>query len=416
MARRIPGLLPLLFSLLLGCQGGRELPTVMTTSADLPLVLVESGEIIAHRSNTVRAPFEWGGDLQIVRLVAEGTIVQKGDTLAQFDPGFLEEDFASAKVVLEVKQAERSAILARQKSRDRELENSKLLASLAEDRARLQWKKQSFESAVKRRQAELELKTAVISTKQARLQIRIQSVLDSLELARTDLEIASLRSRMTGMRTRIGALTLIAPAAGMVLYAERRQQDQRVKVRVGDKIRPRGKVIEIPDLSEMEVRFLVNEVDRGRLKEGQGVVVRLEAEPDKEFRGEVSRIARLVTSRDGEENVRGFTVLARVRWSDPLLLPGMSAIVEVTTSTLKNQILVPQTAVFERKGRPVVFPRAEWPQPHAVELGSSDPYHAVCEKGLGKGVALVTRAPGPAFRPWGESEFLTRSSMNGKAP
>ena len=63
--------------------------------------LVESGEIRAVSTVIIKAPMEWRMDLQIIDLVAEGTIVKEGDMLVQFDPSKLEEELKTALEALD---------------------------------------------------------------------------------------------------------------------------------------------------------------------------------------------------------------------------------------------------------------------------------------------------------------------------
>ncbi|MFQ5770003.1 MAG: hypothetical protein ACE5HX_05670, partial [bacterium] len=52
---------------------------------DFTVDLIETGELKAIQSMFVKAPHEWRADLQIIDMVPEGIMVEKGDFLLQFD-------------------------------------------------------------------------------------------------------------------------------------------------------------------------------------------------------------------------------------------------------------------------------------------------------------------------------------------
>lgn len=392
-----------------GCGESTELPRVRVEQGELVRTLVESGDVSARHSVTVRAPLEWGGDLLIVEMVPEGTLVEAGDFLLRFDAGFLEKELSDAEAHFEAKRAERRAALAEQESRRLQQENAVTTAKLSRNLAELQIEELKYESENRRADAELRLKKALVSLEEAETKLRAQAVLDSLQLAKIDVEMANLETLHATMKSRIAALTLTAPEPGLVLHADARREGQTVKVRVGDKIRPRGQVMEIPDPSSMQVRFLVHEIDRHRVEIGMPVRMVLEAAPEREFSGEITGIARLATPRVEEGRVRGFEVFAQLEGRDPLLRPGMSARVEVELERLEDRILVPLAAVFERDARTVVFPSDRWPEALELEPGPMNPFHmALTEAGspLRPGTRLVTAVPDASIDPWGEARHL----------
>jgi len=394
------------------CRERTQLPRVSVEQGELVRTLVESGEVAAIHSVTLRAPLEWGGDLQIVEIAPEGTLVEKGDFLLRFDAGFLEKELEETRAGLDAKRAERRGALAEQASRRLQQANAIITAGLSRDLAELQIEELRYESDNRRTDASLRLKQALVSLEEAETKLRAQAVLDSLQLAKIDVEIAGLEGRSNGMQDRIAGLTLTAPDAGLVLHADQRREGQRVKVRVGDKIRPRGRVMEIPDPARMQVRFLVHEIDRRLVAIGLPVQVVLEAAPEREFTGEITQIARLATPRVDDGRVKGFEVFAKLEGQDPLLRPGMSARVDVELERMDESVLVPLEAVFEHEGRSVVYPAASWPEPLQLTEGAFNQRFlaAKTDGALTAGTELIAVAPHAGARPWGEARYLGEES------
>lgn len=388
---------PWLWSLslvLAACAASEDRDVAYVERGDLRLVMLESGQISAIRSQTVRPPTEWSSDLVIVAMVEEGTPVKQGDPVIWLDSSAVERELAEMDDRLATLEAERSGVVARQESEIQRLRNAVAVAELSRQQGELQQQKLRFESERRRQDAQLNLERAKTSLAEAQARLRAQATLDSLELAKTDLEIANAGARCQALRERIAAMTIRAPLSGMVVYQEQEDREgRRIKPRVGDTIQPFRPLLQIPDLSAMQVEFMIHEVDRHRAEVGMPVRIWLEAYPETVFTGRVEEIARLATGIEHDSSVRGFAARAPLQTSDPRLRPGMSAVVEIELGRVSDALLVPRTAIFERGGETVVYPRQSWPQPQAVQLGAVTPMSAVVLAGVAAGMALVTSLP-----------------------
>jgi HlyD family secretion protein len=103
----------------------------------------------------------------------------------------------------------------------------------------------------------------------------------------------------------------------------------------------------VGDLEHLVVVAEVNEVDAGKLAQGQTVKISGATLGDREFGGKVisvSPIAQAQPSLQGNQT----TVQAKVQLdqSDPALKPGFSVSLTVITSSKPNVLQMPQEAVF----------------------------------------------------------------------
>src|SRR5690606_26881793 len=92
------------------------------------------------------------------------------------------------------------------------------------------------------------------------------------------------------------------------------------------------------DLSEMQVRTLVDETDIGQIRAGQAARVTVEAYRGRAFRGEVHKIEPMAVV---EQNVTTFPVLVRLANPEDLLRPGMHAEVSVQVASRPGAVVVP---------------------------------------------------------------------------
>ncbi len=350
--------------------------------------LVESGDVEAVFQKFVNAPMMWGSKLQVVDLVPDGAIVKKGDFLLQFDVSDLEDSkklrgdqLASLLADLEKLKAQQALTIFNQ-------EKSLQLAQYSYEQAALRVEMRKFESQAKQEEARLQLKQAEIDLKRVQKQLESQKIIHASQIVTLETSIREAQNSVESTIERINKLQLRAPADGMVVY----QQVRGERVKEGYEPRPGWPLMSIPDLSRMQIRVFINEVDRLKVRVGQTAHITLEAYPDVEFQGkirEVSRLAQLVT---GEERLKGFVIYIDIQGTNPNLKPGMTAKVRILLETLEDVMHVPVGAVFEMDGQPVVFPKDK-KEPHAVYLGPRNDGFVVVERGVKPDLKLSYESP-----------------------
>jgi RND family efflux transporter MFP subunit len=132
---------------------------------------------------------------------------------------------------------------------------------------------------------------------------------------------AAYRTEATLLDEQIAALTVRAPAAGIVLT-------ERPGERVGAHVNAGDVVVALGRTDTLELEFGVDERDVPRVREGDEVRFRVDALPQRTFAGRVLSIAPLPDS--GGETAT-FPVRAAVANPDGLLRPGMTAYARVLT-------------------------------------------------------------------------------------
>lgn len=101
-------------------------------------------------------------------------------------------------------------------------------------------------------------------------------------------------------------------------------------------------LVQMADLSQLEVRTLVDEVDIGQVRPGLEVTSRVEAFVDREFSGQVIMIEPQAVV---EQSVTSFPVISRIDNADGTLLPGMNADVSVLVHRKPGVLAIPNEAV-----------------------------------------------------------------------
>ena len=142
----------------------------------------------------------------------------------------------------------------------------------------------------------------------------------------------------------------------------------------------------------MEVHARINEADIGAIRVGQSVTFTVDAFPDVPFSGKVELLRK---SPQQVQNVVTYTVVISAANTDLLLLPGMTATVEILVSKSGEVLKIPTAALrytpqnpaaqislqtrqnesSEGEGRPGVVWKigsAGTPLPVSVSVGESD--------------------------------------------
>lgn len=352
-----------------------------------------TGTVEAAESYVISAPTLAGGQfssLTITKLVAAGTHVNKGDLLVEFDrqdqlknaldkeaeyKDFLEQirkkqaeqDTARAKDDTELKQAEdglRSAEL--EVSRNEvvsKIDAEKNLANLEEARARLKQLRETYDLKRKSAQADLRL----------------------LEIQRDRARAAMLHSQQNA-----GSMSIRAPNPGVVVLNTTWKSGQMGEVQEGDQVRSGIPFMQVMNPGAILVRTRANQMDACVLQVGQRVRVRLDAYPDVEFNGRLDRLAAIGAASTMSDKVRGYPVVFSIEGSDPRLMPGLTAAVDVEVERHPNALVIPRDAVIEEGNKAFVFVKngSGW-EKSAITLGLSNAVEVVAASGVQAGDTVL---------------------------
>lgn len=124
----------------------------------------------------------------------------------------------------------------------------------------------------------------------------------------------------------------------------------RVYVDLGAKVTPQTPVALIVDMDRVKVKINVVERDLPKIKIGQKAQIKVDAYPEKIFRGKVWKISPVV---DLETRTAPVEIL--VPNLKHLLKPGMFARATVITKESKNTLIIPRDALMKKEDSTFVF-------------------------------------------------------------
>jgi membrane fusion protein (multidrug efflux system) len=224
--------------------------------------------------------------------------------------------------------------------------------------------------------------------------------------ARSDLTLAranherALKLAGQGMgtiRARDEALGAFQAAQANLALAEARLEKSTIRaplsgvlglrsVSVGAYVAPGERIVELADIDPIKLDFRVPELALTDLRAGQRVHVALDALPGRSFEGEIYAIDPIV-------DVAGRAIRLRARIPNPRreLSPGLFARVRLVVERRENALLVPESAVFARDGKPFVYRVVDGRAVlTAVALGQRRPGEVELRRGVGRDDVVVT--------------------------
>jgi HlyD family secretion protein len=377
----------------------RDIPTAEVKRGEFMDRIQLRGEITARKSISIIAPFN-AGDLQIIKLIRNGTYVKKGEIVVQFDALTLERTLNQKRSELKQAAAEIERTIAQGRITEEKNLTEVTKARYDVERARLEASKQEILSKIEGEKTALALANAEqkLHEVEAKLAADRVSVAADVESTKQKRDKALFEVRQSERQS--AAMTLRAPAEGMLTLMQNWRAggafgDNAPEFKEGDRAWPGAALAELPDLSSMRVSARIEESDRGRLQVGQEAIVRADAVPDKELSAHVVEISTLAKMDfSGWPPKKNFNVALQLENLDPRLRPGMSATARAAVEKLPDSILIPSEASFQRGGKTIVYVlRGQSFEPREIEVRKRGEGKLVVSKGVVPGERVALKDP-----------------------
>ncbi len=203
--------------------------------------------------------------------------------------------------------------------------------------------------------------------------------------------------RIKDYEDQIAKCVMVAERAGLVVYGgggERYWNQEPIKE--GTTVREKQAIITIPDMSKMSVKVNIHESDIKKIAAGLKARVRVDAFPDRELDGEVTKVGVLPDSENRWMNpdLKVYETTIKIEGTHDWLKPGMSAQAEVLVTRLDDAVYIPIQSVVPQGDKQVCFViEGDTPQRREVETGEITVEYIVVTKGLKTGERVLIRPP-----------------------
>jgi HlyD family secretion protein len=331
-------------------------PTIGVKRGEFLDSLQFRGEVKALKSATISAPAE-AGELQIVKLVPEGSAVKAGDVVVAFDKTKTGQDLAQYKSSLKSAEAEIGQAKAQARLAEEEDKTAVLKASYEVEAAKLEASKQEIVSRIEGEEAKLKLADAQQKLREAEAKQKSDAALNTATIQSKIEASAKAKFDVERAERALARMSVVAPSAGTISVLQHWGPSGPVQYRTGDRAWPGAAIAELPDVSTLRVIARVDETERGRLASKQPVTVQLTAIPDREFTGHIEQIGAIASADFGAgwPFTRNFVLEIILDQSDTRFKPGITGEVTVVVDRVPDALTIPAQALFQRSGRNVAY-------------------------------------------------------------
>jgi HlyD family secretion protein len=381
-----------------------EVAMARVRRADFVITARARGDIKASRSATLRAPQV--PDLRITHLVANGTRVNRGDVIVEFDGAQHEQNAISQTVTLALIDSSVDQLVASQKMSDGADALTKIQSEYEVERTKLDAGKAAVLSAIEGQKARIKVGVSEGELQQVKASISAHAVGNEADRGRVNQRKVKAVRDLDLITGYLQVMQLRAPAEGVVSllsnFRSRGNYGQSMPpFKEGDSVWPGAAIAEIPDLNYLFIDLNLDEVERGKVQTGQSVRIHVDAAPDKLFLGKLDFISPIGVQvfRGGSTPERIFPARALLQERDNRLQPGMSVSAEIVVHHEPGVLMVPLRSTFEKDGKPAtyVFNKGEFVV-RQIQVGKRNDDDIIVTGGLAEGEVVTLESPEESAR------------------
>jgi RND family efflux transporter MFP subunit len=341
------------------------------------------------------------GNLQILKLILNGTRVMKGDEVVTFDPTNLERSAEQYRTALRQAEAEVERVMAQQRLQEEQIRTDVVSAEFGLETARLDASTRDVIPAIENEKNMLAVARAEQRMRALDARLASSRVAAEADMAgavrKKDKALEDLKEAERNM----AKLVLTSPADGTISLLSNSQARTSILggstpiFKEGDRAYAGAVIAELPDMTTIYATAPVSESDRGRVDTGQPVIMRVEAVPDRDHHGVVGEISTLAGMDTSSVPARkAFDLKIRMEQPDDRLRPGMTAVVRVEVERVPDAVVIPTETVFDRGGRLVVYVlEGDRYMERQVRLARRNETQIMIASGLEPGERIAARDP-----------------------
>ncbi len=381
-----------------------EVPVAKVRRGDFVISVRTRGEIRSTQSQLIVTPQV--PDLRITKLAESGKAVKKGDVIVEFDAAAQEQSYLERTTSVRTVDSQIVQTKASHRIMDEMDSMNKMTAEFNLERAKLDASKAEVVSEIEGAKSRIDVGISEGELKQVGTTIDSHQTSQQADLDRLEQQRDKTVRDVDRAKGYLSKMVLRAPIDGIVnILPNIRTQgswgQSLPPFKEGDRTSTGVPIAEIPDLSQMRIDLKLEEVDRGKVKLGMPVRIRVDAIPDREFEATLEWISPIAASiwRGPGQTDKTFPARGLLKKVDPRLRPGMSATAEVIIESNPNALLIPARASFSTKGKPSVYvQKGQTFAVRQIEVGKRNDTDLVVIDGLKEGEVVTLENPADALK------------------
>jgi RND family efflux transporter MFP subunit len=219
-----------------------------------------------------------------------------------------------------------------------------------------------------------------------------ESLKEQANASRIEAEKAEAKEkeRLEKLTLQLELCKIYAPHDGMAVYArENNRYSSSSEIAEGVTVRQRQKILSLPDLTRMRVKTQVHEAVLDQVRLGLPVIVKIDAFPNRSYRGVVEQVA-VVPSSSYYTTVKTYECVVTIEEDVEQLKPGMTAVVEIHVERLNDILAVPVQAVVQVESETWCYLQTDQGiERRDIELGRTNDKFVHVTKGIESGDKII---------------------------
>jgi multidrug efflux pump subunit AcrA (membrane-fusion protein) len=382
-----------------GCNRTRNnIVTYELKRSDYSEKIEAPGTIQAVNVMSLVAPRVPVSSMTVAYLADNGSIAKKGDTVCILSAPEIISRLETYKTSLETLMGDSKKLVA-----DNALNLSMLEAQIDNNNARVKLNsldsiQQRFAPPLNQKLFKLELEKATVEKSKLKKKYESLKRISQADQMRMKMRIAQSENLIKMTETQVSSLYLLSPSDGIVMHVVAPQMmfmsssgmgTLGGKIEVNSSVWSNMAVLQVPDMSKMQVLVEVPEADYKRIEKGQKVKIFVEAAHNLNTTGSVIKKAPVGKKTQSESSIKTFEITVNVDSCHLLMTPGLSAKCSIVINEVKDTIVVPAIAIFKQDSLKVVYvAENEKFYPVIVETGLSNSTETIITTGL-KGTETI---------------------------
>ncbi|WP_397446266.1 efflux RND transporter periplasmic adaptor subunit [Polaribacter sp. R77954] len=369
--------------------------TTEVKKGDFLSEVITSGEAQSTSSKKIKGPDNLRkfrlNNVKIQDLVAEGTIVKKGDYVGRLDPSSVNEQILDAELNLEnqlskytQQQLDTTLTLKQERNSIKDLRFSM-------EETRLELKQSIYEPPATIKKLEINLEKAERDLKEKLENYKIKKRQANAKMVEVGTQVSKIRKKLNDLIKLQKSFTIFSDGNGMITYDKNWDGSKK---KVGSDISPWNPTIaSLPDLTKMESKTYANEVDIRKIKKDLPVKIGFDAFPDIEMDGTVTSVANVGETKRGSD-IKVFQVLIKLNGTNDNIRPGMTTSNKILTFERKDVLSIPLEAIFSKDSITYVYKKSGFSiEKKQVIIGDSNNDAVIITEGLTEGEVVYLNKP-----------------------
>lgn len=369
--------------------------TTTVKKGDFLSEVITSGEAQSTSLKKIKGPDNLRkfrlNNVKIQDLVAEGTIVKKGDYVGRLDPSSVNEQILDAQLNLEnaeskytQQQLDTTLSLKQERNSIKDLRFSM-------EETRLELKQSIYEPPATIKKLEIKLEKSKRDLREKLENYKIKKRQANAKMVEVGTQVSKIRKNLNNLQELLKSFTIFSDGNGMITYDKNWDGSKK---KVGSDISPWNPTIaSLPDLTKMESKTYANEVDIRKIQKDLPVKVGFDAFPDIEMEGIVTSVANVGEKKRGSD-IKVFQVLIKLKGSNENIRPGMTTSNKILTFKKDDVLSVPLESIFSKDSITYVYKKSGFSiTKNQVLIGDSNNDSVIITKGLSEGDVIYLNKP-----------------------